>query len=149
MNISVSDWIQIAVVITAAGASIIALAIAAKDRRNATAIAEEDRRIAIDQALLLAELEAATKLAIIEARGGHTDPVIRKDMGAEGMALTALLGPERVPHMWKRRVEKSDAELRAYIEDETKEQFLRDAVEAERAVYDILEDLRALRPEKR
>jgi len=129
------------------GASIVALVIAAKDRRNATAIAEADRRNAIDQALLLAELEAVTRLAITEARGGHTDPVIRKDMGAEGLVLTALLGPERVPHMWKRRVEKSDAELRAYIEDETKEQFLRDAVEAERAVYDILKDLRALRPE--
>lgn len=92
MNISISDWIQITVVITAVGASIVALVIAAKDRRNATAIAEADRRNAIDQALLLAELEAATRLAIIEARGGHTDPAIRKDMGAEGMALTTLLG---------------------------------------------------------
>ncbi|MFK0401032.1 hypothetical protein ACIQTT_01750 [Microbacterium sp. NPDC090225] len=144
--LTIADWIQVLVVITAIGASIVALVIAAKDRKNAVRIAEDDRRTAIDQALLLSELEAAKRLAILEARGGHTDPVVRKDMGAETLALTALLGPERVPAMWKRRVPKSDEELRAYINDESEPQFLRDAVEAERAVYDILKDLRALRP---
>ncbi len=143
---TLSDFIQVLAVLAALSASIVALLIAAKDRKNATKVAEDDRRNAVNQALLVSELEAAKRLAILEARGGHTDPVARSDMAAETLALTALLGPDRVPHMWKRRVEKTDAELRAFIEDESKEQFLRDAVEAERAVYDILRDLRALRP---
>lgn len=147
MNLTVSDWIQIAVVATAVGASIVALVIASKDRRSAIEIAEQDRRSAVDQALLLAELEAAKRLAVLEARGGHTDRAISKDMGAETLALIALLGPERVPRMWSRRVAKTDEELRAFVEDENKPEYLRDAVEAERAVYDILSELRALRPE--
>lgn len=141
---TVGDIVQIAAIIVAIGASIVALVIASQDRRAATRIAEDDRRIAIEQSRLLAELDAAVRLSILEARGGHTDPVIVKDMGAETLALTARLGPERVPEMWKRRVGKSDAELRAYVQNESEPQFLRDAVEAERAVQDILEDLRSL-----
>ena len=72
----------------------------------------------------------------------HTDPIISKDMGAETLALIAMLGPDRVPEMWKRRVGKSDEKLRAFIANENEPEFLRDAVEAERAVYDILKDLR-------
>jgi len=143
--VSVSDFIQILAVLAAVGASIVALAIASKDRKNAIKIAEDDRRTAASQALLLAELDAAKRLAILEARGGHTDPVVRGDMAAETLALIALLGPGRVPHMWERRVAKNDEELRAFVEDQTKEEFLRDAVEAERAVHDILRELRALR----
>lgn len=146
MTPTLSDWIQVLVVVAAVGASIVALRIAAQDRKNAIKLSEKDRRLAVDQALLLAELDAAKRLAILEARGGHTDSAISKDMGAETLALIALLGPDRVPHMWKRRVTKSDEELRAFIEDQTKKEFLRDAVEAERAVHDILGDLRALRP---
>jgi hypothetical protein len=139
---TLADFIQVLVVFTAAGASIVALVIASKDRRHSAAIAEADRRASAEQARLLVELEAAKRLSILEARGGHTDPVIVKDMGAETLALIAFLGPDRVPNMWKRRVTKSDAELREFIADESKEQFLRDAVEAERAVHDILRDLR-------
>lgn len=50
----------------------------------------------------------------------------------------------RVPEMWKRRVKKSDEELRAFIAEENEPQFIRDAVEAERAVYDVLRVLRDL-----
>jgi len=142
---TLADFIQVLVVVTAAGASIVALVIASKDRKHAAAIAAADRHASAEQARLLVELEAAKRLSILEARGGHTDPVIVKDMGAETLALIALLGPERVPNMWNRRVAKCDDELRAFITDETKEQFLRDAVEAERAVYDVLRDLRQLR----
>lgn len=136
--------IQVVAVVVAIGASIVALVIASMDRRHALKIAEGDRRAAVDQARLLAELEAATRLSVLEARGGHTDPVISKDMGAETLALIAMLGPDRVPQMWKRRVTKTDEELRAFIADESEPQFLRDAVEAERAVYDILRELRTL-----
>ena len=138
------DIIQVVAVVVAIGASIVALVIASMDRRNALKIAEGDRRAAVDQARLLAELDAATRLSVLEARGGHTDPVISKDMGAETLALIAMLGPDRVPEMWKRRVAKSDEELRAFIADENEPQFLRDAVEAERAVHDILHELRTL-----
>lgn len=140
------DIIQIAVVAVALGASIVALVIASMDRRNAVKIAEDDRRIAVDQALLLAELEAAIRLSVLEARGGHTDPGVRMDMGAETLALVAMLGPGRVPEMWRRRVTKSDEELRAFVANENEPQFLRDAVEAERAVHDVLSELRSLRP---
>lgn len=140
------SFIQVVAVIVTAATAIVALLIASMDRRNAIKIAEDDRRIAIDQARLLAELEAAVRLSVLEARGGHTDPAVSRDMGAETLALTAMLGSERVPEMWKRRVAKSDEELRAFIADETEPQFLRDAVEADRAVHGILDDLRSLRP---
>lgn len=147
-GMTLSDFIQVLVVLATVGAAIVALVIASKDRRSAIKIAEDDRRNARDQSLLLVELEAAKRLAILEARGGHTDPIVGSDMAAETLALTALLGPERVPNMWKRRVTKSDAELRAFVDDESNKEFLRDAVEAERAVYNILKDLRARRPAK-
>lgn len=139
------DVIQIVAVVVALGASIVALVIASMDRRNAIKIAEDDRRAAVNQARLLAELEAAVRLSVLEARGGHTDPVVSKDMGAETLALIAMLGPDRVPEMWKRRVTRSDQELRAFIADENEPQFLRDAVEAERAVHDILGEMRSIR----
>lgn len=141
----VGTFIQVVTIIVTAGTAIVALVIASMDRRNAIRIAEEDRRVAIDQARLFAELEAAVRLSVLEARGGHTDPVISRDMGAETLALIAMLGSERVPEMWKRRVAKSDEELRAFIVDETEPEYLRDAVEADRAVHDILDDLRSLR----
>lgn len=139
-----NNLIQSLVVVTAVGASITALAIARKDRENARKIAAEDRRISIRQARLLFEWEAAKRLSVIEARGGHSDPVISKDMGAESLALIGLLGPGRVPRMWERRVGKSDAELTAFVDDKANQQYLRDAVEAERAVQRIIEDLDAL-----
>lgn len=74
------------------------------------------------------------RLSVLEARGGHTGPVVRKDIGAETLALVAMLGPDRVPEMRWRRVTKSDEELRDFIADESQPSFLRDAVEAERAV---------------
>ena len=91
---AVGDVIQIAAILVAAGASIVALIIASMDRRNAIKIAEDDRQAAADQARLLAELEAAIRLIVLEARGGHTDPIISKDMGAETLALIAMLGPD-------------------------------------------------------
>lgn len=140
------DVIQIVATIVAAGAAVVALVIASMDRRNAIKIAEDDRRVTIDQARLQAELEAAVRLTVLEARGGHTDPVLSKDMGAETLALIAMLGPERVPEMWRRRVTKSDEELRNFIADVREPQYLRDTVEAERAVQAILDELRSLRP---
>lgn len=161
-----SDIIQTLAVLAAVGASLVALAIAAKDRKHsariagqdrehsaavadadrahAASVAAADRAATMHQLRLFSELDAAKRLAVIEARGGHSDPVARKDMGAESLALVAFLGPERVPMMWQRRVGKSDDELRDFAQDENNQQFLRDSVEAERAVHAIIRDIRAL-----
>ena len=69
-------------------------------------------------------------------------PSLARTWGAEALALVALLGPERVPHLWTRRVGKTDQELREFVADESKEQFVRDAVEAERAMSAIASELR-------
>lgn len=135
-------WVQVAVVIVTAAAVIAALGIASADRRHSERLAREATEASMRQARLLFEWEAAKRLSILEARGGHTDPVVQGDMGAEALALTALLGPERVPDMWKRRVGKTDAELRAFIGDKSEPQFLRDSVEAERAVRAIGDEIR-------
>ena len=136
------DWIATAAVLAAIITAIIGVVTGVVDRRSARRIAEEDRRASARQVRLMFEWEAAQRLAVNLARGGHTDPVISKDMGAEALALVALLGPERVPHLWKRRVGKTDQELREFIGDESKAQFVRDSVEAERAMNAIASELR-------
>lgn len=136
------DWIAAAAVLAAVVTAIIGVVTGIVDRRSARRIAEEDRRASTRQVRLMFEWEAAQRLAVNLARGGHTDPVVIKDMGAEALALVALLGPERVPHLWARRVGKTDQELREFVADESQEQFLRDAVEAERAMSAIASELR-------
>lgn len=138
----VGIWVQVAVVVVAGIAAIVALGIASADRRHSERLAREATEASLRQARLLFEWEAAKRLAILEARGGHTDPVIVKGMGAETLALVALLGPERVPQMWARRVGKTDAELAAFIADTSEPQFLRDSVEAERAMSAIAKEIR-------
>lgn len=103
-----SDWIALTAVIAAVATAIVGIITGIVDRRSARRTAEADRRASARQARLMFEWEAAQRLAINLARGGHTDPVISKDMGAEALALIALLGPERVPHMWEERVGKSE-----------------------------------------
>lgn len=136
--------VQALATLVALGAAIAALAIGSADRRNAREIAEADRRTSARQAQLIFEWEAAKRLSILEARGGHADPVISKDMGAETLALIGLLGADRVPNMWKRRVGKTTAELQTFVDDTTNEEFLRDSVEAELAMEEIARELRYL-----
>lgn len=142
----IAIWVQVAVVLVTAGAVIAALGIASADRRHSARLTREATTASMRQARLLFEWEAAKRLSILEARGGHTDPVISKDMGAETLALIALLGPERVPEMWNRRVGKTDTELRSFIDDQSQPQFLRDSVEAERAVNTIGDEIRMAKP---
>lgn len=136
-----SDGIAIAAVVAAVITAIIGIITGIVDRRNARRVAEDDRRSSMRQARLMFEWEAAQRLSINLARGGHTDPVIRKDMGAEALALVALLGPDRVPNLWNIKIGKSDEELRAFIADDSNEGFLRDSVEAERAMNQIAQEL--------
>lgn len=138
-----SNLLQLLAILAAVGASMVALIIAGRDRENARRIAHEDRRASLRQSQLTFEWDAACRLSINLARGGHSDPAVSKDMGAEALALVALLGPERVPNLWARRVGHSDRELREMIEDESKEQFVRDAIEAERAMNDIASEIRS------
>ena len=142
---TLSNALQAGAILAAVGASIVALVIASQDRANAQRIAAEDHRESARQARLMFELDAAQRLSVNLARGGHTDPVTRGDMGAEALALVALLGPERVPRLWERKVGKDDADMRAFIEDEDKLGFRRDAVEAARAARTIAAELRAHR----
>jgi hypothetical protein len=141
--VTAGDWIAVAAVVAAVVTAIVGVVTGIVDRRSARRIAQEDRRASTRQARLMFEWEVAQRLSINLARGGHTDPAISKDMGAEALALVALLGPERVPNLWARRVGKSDEELREFVADESKQQFLRDAVEAERAMNEIATELRA------
>ncbi|MFP7834666.1 hypothetical protein [Marisediminicola sp. LYQ134] len=138
---TIGDWIAAAAVVAAVVTAIIGVVTGIVDRRSALRIAEDDRRASTRQARLMFEWEAAQRLAVNLARGGHTAPVIRSDMGAEALALVALLGPKRVPNLWARKVGKTDQELSEFVADESKEQFLRDAVEAERAMSAIASEL--------
>lgn len=139
---SISDGIALAAVLAAIVTAIIGVLTGIVDRRSARRLAEEDRRASAKQARLMFEWEAAQRLAINLARGGHTDPVTSKDMGAEALALTALLGPDRVPHMWAERVGKSDDEMQAFVDDQSNERWLRHAAEAERAMNKIAQEIR-------
>lgn len=130
-TMTVSDYIQAAAVLAAVGASIIALVIAAKDRRSA-----------MRQQRLMFELDAARRLSILEARGGHTDSATSKEMGAETLALISLLGRDRVPKMWDRRVGKSEAELRKYVDNDRAPEWSRDAVEAALAMDQLIQEVR-------
>jgi hypothetical protein len=136
--------VQVVATLAAVFAGIAALAIGAADRKNAREIAEADRRHASRQAQLVFEWEAAKRLSILEARGGHSDKTISQDMGAETLALIGLLGPDRVPGMWSRRIGKSTSELEAFVADSSKEQFLRDSVEAQLALDEIAREIRYL-----
>lgn len=94
---TVSDGIQILIAIVAVGASVVALIIANKDRKTQMRIARQNR----EHSRLLLELEYAIKLSANRNRGGSTDELERKQMGAEALALAAVIGENWVPRQWK------------------------------------------------
>lgn len=149
----IGNFIQIAVVIAAVAAAIVALVVSAKDRRNAQKIAEddrasaarlaaEDRREALRQTHLMYELQALAKLLENLNRGGSSDPAETRKMGAEALTLIGALGPERLPHLWEERV-GGDARLKAAYEDPEMPAYKKDALEAQLAVSSVLEEIRA------
>lgn len=142
------DWSAIAAVVAAVATAIVAVITGIVDRRSA---AGSPRRTAARARDRLGSCSSGRRRSVSRstlARGGHTDPVIRKDMGAEALALIALLGPEPDPKLWADRVGKSDEELRAFVADESNAEFLRNAVEAERAMNGIAPELRAEHPQR-
>lgn len=57
---------------------------------------------------LMFELEALSRLSQNLNRGGSTDALERAQMGAEALTLVGLVGPERVPRLWERKVSDHD-----------------------------------------
>lgn len=79
---TLSDGIQVLMAAVAVGASIVALIVASKDRKTQMTIARHNR----EHTRLLLELEYAIQLSANRNRGGSTDELERKQMGAEAIA---------------------------------------------------------------
>lgn len=133
-----SNWIQIAAVLAAVGASIVALIVSALDRRNARKIADADRAASLHHARLLFELEMASRLLENNNRGGSTDAIERAQLGAEALTMIGILGRGRVPRQWARRVDRDDDGLSDLLADPDLPDFKKDAVETQLAVNAIL-----------
>ncbi|TAP25925.1 hypothetical protein [Arthrobacter sp. S41] len=137
-------WVQAAAVVVAVGASIVALIVSALDRRNARSIAAKDRELAVRQATLMFELESLLRLGQLRRRGGHVDKEKSTDMGAEAAALVGALGAERLPKNWLGAVDRDDAGLRAFVDDESNEEWKRKAVEVQLALNAVTAEIQEL-----
>ena len=137
-------WVQVAAVLAAVAASIIALVISARDRRTSRQIAADDRRASLTQTKLAFEMDALLRLSQNLARGGTTDDQQRKDMGAEATAIVGAIGPKRLPLNYATKVEKTDAELVEFVEDAESPGFLRHSVESLLALKAVTAELNAL-----
>ena len=129
---SLQEWalvIQTASVVVAVGASLIALRIASRNRRDS-----------LRQSHLMFELEAAVRLTQNLARGGSTDDLERKHMGAEALALAGALEKTRIPNYWRHKFE-SDEVLGTRMAATDTPEWQRDAIEAQLAVNAILRDI--------
>lgn len=134
----ISDWIQIAAVLAAVGASGVALFISWKDRKQALKVALHQAQLS----RLAVELEYAVRLAANRSRGGSTDPLEVKRLGAEALALTGVVGERWAPHQFNRAVSGKDrATLEAHLQDPDSEtpQWVKDKIEAGLAVHRIVD----------
>ncbi len=149
---TLSDFIQMLAVLAALGASIVALVVSAKDRKNAQTIAEgdrraaaqlasDDRREALHQAHLIFELETLTRLLENLNRGGSTDSAESRRMGAEALTLIGVLGPERVPHLWDDRA-GDDEKLQRHYDDPEMPEYKKNAIEVQLAVNALRREIR-------
>ncbi len=125
----VNIWIQSAVALAAVSAAIIALIVGALDRKAARVIAEEDRRATLEQAKLMFDLEVLLRLSRNIERGGHTDPVLRSDMGAEAAALLNIIGAERLPQTWADKRASTEEQAREYAAKPDTPAYKRHAIE--------------------
>ncbi|MFG6445596.1 hypothetical protein ACFXQA_10030 [Microbacterium sp. P07] len=91
-----TDALQLAAVLVAVAASIVALVIATVDRKTQLRIAEKDRA----QARLAVELEYAVRLSTNRNMGGSTDRGDAQRLGAEAMALAVVVGRRWVPRQY-------------------------------------------------
>ena len=146
-------WIQGASVVVAVGASVVALVVGAvdrraaernaeKDRAAARRLAEDERRAAARHARRMVEFEALLRLAENQRRGGSSDAETRSALGAEAAVLTAMVGPERLPHLSNELNPESEAELRAFMEAPDTLEWQRRAAEAHLALLQITREIR-------
>lgn len=138
-----SNIISSLAVLVAAGAAVVALVISAIDRRSARAIAQADRREAFRQAHLLFELESLTRLSANLNRGGSSNPQEVEKLGAEALMLVGVLGPERLPAQWARKVGPEER-IREFFEMPDTPEWKRDAQEAQFAIAAVTEEIRSL-----
>lgn len=132
----VNLWIQSVVALAAIIAAVVALVIGALDRRNARAIAAEDRK-----ASLMFDLEVLSRLLENLNRRGSSDPAESKRMGAEALTLIGLLGPDLLPTQWNHRV-GDEAKLRELLADDDFPEWKRNAIEVQVAVNTVLAKIR-------
>jgi len=141
---SIALWIQVASIVAAVFASVVALRIASRDRREARMIAADDRRASLEQAMLLFDLEALVRLLENRNRGGSTDREETSRMGAEALTLIGLIGEERLPRQFARQVEVDDQGLQSLIDDPEMPGWKKDAIETQLAVNGLTRRVREL-----
>jgi hypothetical protein len=143
-RMAVGDFIQTVAVLVALLAAGVALFVSWRERVTARKIAAADRSASLQQAKLMFDLDALLRLLENANRGGSTDDLERKRLGAEAMALVGLIGPERLPRLWQRRIGHSDDELRSKLDDDEKTtpEFLKWAIETQLAVNEVVDEIR-------
>lgn len=136
-------WIQAGAVVVAVGASIVALTISQLDRANTRKIASEDRRAALAHAKLMFDLDALLRLLQNTSRGGSTDALEKKRLGAEEMALVGLIGPDLLPRMWERRIGLSDDDLKVKLTDSEEDtpEFVKWSIETQLALNKVVSEI--------
>lgn len=136
-----SELIQIAAVLAAVAAAIVALGVSAMDRKNSRRIADADRASALRHAHLMFELEALTRLSRNLNRGGSTDAKERELMGAEALTLVGALRPELLPNLWEEKVGDDDR-LGAALRDPKMPGYKKEALEVQLAISAVLREIR-------
>lgn len=137
---SPSDVIQLAAVLVAVAASIVALVIATLDRRTQLRIAEKDRA----QARLALELEYAVRLSTNRNMGGSTDPAETKRLGAEAMALAVVVGKRWVPRQYDYVMQgRTPEEIAAMFDNDQSPQWVKWRNEAAVGVQAIVDEMYA------
>lgn len=138
-----SDVIQLAAVLVAVAASVIALVIATVDRKTQLRIAEKDRA----QARLAVELEYAVRLSANRNMGGSTDPAESKRLGAEAMALAVAVGKRWVPRQYDYVMEgRTPDEIIAIFDNPESPQWVKWRNEAAVGVQAIVDEMYSAAP---
>ena len=87
------------------------------------------------------ELDALTRLSQNLNRGGSTDALEVRRMGAEALTLIGVLNPDRVPELWERRVGDDDR-LRIAFNNSEMPDYKKDALETQLAISAVLREIR-------
>jgi hypothetical protein len=138
--LTATDVIQLAAVLVAAAAAIVALAIATIDRKTQLRIARHQARLS----RLTVELEYAVRLSANNTRGGSTDALERAQLGAEAAALVSVVGARWAPLQYAEKMSnQTPTELRAKLDDDESETptWVKWKIESALAVQAIVDEL--------